>query len=330
MPNKIVAEADELAYAAAFSCQTVAYKTLYNDGTIEDHDKEFTATQLKNKHKDEKNLDINQDYTLERYLILDEPQLVVLNLTTMVKKLWTLHMHRDAYKFGVTPIKEVNLWLSPSDGSNFRYSVINTAGKRGLGYKAGRPEKPHYLPLAKECLKNMFGAREILGYEADDACSMYQTDETILCSKDKDLNMIEGLHFNMMYDEFFNVEKGGIGEYIVKEKNKIECRGLLAFYQQLLTGDATDNVPGCGNPMKANYKIPPSFTIKTAVDYLKDCNTEQELLKKVISAYKIYYGNSWHAVLLEISDLVWMVRTENERGSHYVKKIMSGDYNYDI
>jgi len=69
------------------------------------------------------------------------------------------------------------------------------------------------------------------GKEVDDACGIRLTEEgenAICVSLDKDLLTIPGTHYNFVKD--FLITKSPIGS-------------LQMFYKQLITGDASDNIP---------------------------------------------------------------------------------------
>lgn len=109
-------------------------------------------------------------------------------------------------------------------------------------YKANRDPtaKPFWYDELKEYLLDRHGAvfsQE--GDEADDAMgraqmnALAQDRETVICSIDKDLDMIPGLHYN------WGKKRAGDGVF---EMSDPEC--LRIFYTQMLTGDRTDNIPG--------------------------------------------------------------------------------------
>ena len=98
-------------------------------------------------------------------------------------------------------------------------------------YKANRKDKP--LPLwlksCKDYLITEWKAEVCVGYEADDALGMYQTEDSIICTIDKDLDQVAGKHYNFVKQEFYDV---------------LELDGLRHFYKQLLIGDRADNIFG--------------------------------------------------------------------------------------
>jgi 5'-3' exonuclease len=121
--------------------------------------------------------------------------------------------------------------------------------------------------------------------EADDAIGIraYSLGENdyIICSIDKDLDNLRGHHYNFVKNEHY---------YIA------ESQAIKNFYRQLLTGDRTDNIPGLAG-------IGP----KKAEKILQDCETEQELYKAVLEAYK---GDIDY--LTEQGQLLWIRRKDNE------------------
>ena len=150
-----------------------------------------------------------------------------------------------------TEVSEYNLYLTGKN--NFRYSIYPE-------YKAQRPkEKPFWLEPIRQYLIATFNAEVIDGMEADDALGLNQTDDTIICSIDKDLLMIPGKHFNFVKNEFCEVN---------------EFEGLKHFYKQCLMGDRSDNIKGIEN-----------IGTKKADKILAECETEQHLFDAVRNAY---------------------------------------------
>ena len=171
-----------------------------------------------------------------------------------------------------TEATEYRLFLTGKD--NFRYTIYPE-------YKAHRPkEKPFWLEKCREYLKATFNAEVIDGQEADDALGIAQTEDTIICSIDKDLLMIPGQHYNFVKDEFITVTPD---------------EGIKHFYMQCLTGDRADNIKGI-------EKIGP----KKAEKILAGCVTEQELFNAVREAY----GNDEE--FLMNGRVLWIRRKDNE------------------
>ena len=112
-------------------------------------------------------------------------------------------------------------------------------------YKANRAgtARPVHYQAIKDYMIKYQRAVVVDGQEADDQLGIDQGDETVICTIDKDLDMISGLHYNWL-----KPEKGIY--YVTAEE------GLRWFYRQLLMGDATDNIPGIkGIGMKKSEKL---------------------------------------------------------------------------
>lgn len=181
---------------------------------------------------------------------------------------------------------------------NFR---IELSTKKG--YKTQRKqEKPfHYHNIAAYLL-GKYTCKLAIGIEADDAMAMDQRENTIICSRDKDLRQVEGWHYSwpcgkqlaigpMLVDKLGSISIG---------KGKILGTGLKFFYSQIITGDPVDNIPGL-----------PGYGPVKAYNLLHDCNSERELYEVVQTCYKIVYGEDWEKELREQANLVWMVRDMN-------------------
>lgn len=121
-------------------------------------------------------------------------------------------------------------------GENWRRSVLPT-------YKANRSasDKPIYLQQVRDIARNCVGAYSWDGLEADDMLGYLATAprffgrgayRTVICSIDKDLRQIPGLHYH------WNRPDDGVIEISPEEGERFHLR-------QTLTGDKTDNYGGC-------------------------------------------------------------------------------------
>ena len=164
----------------------------------------------------------------------------------------------------------------------FLSGPVNFRKKIYPAYKANRVQPPPvHLLLCKQFLETKWGAVWTDGYEADDALGIeacrhnkilatsigpkqdnyeYKTYfNSVICSIDKDLKQIPGLHYNFVKKEFDEVS--------------VE-QGWRSFYTQVLVGDASDNVKGCPGIGKAK-----------APRILAGCETEQEMFNAVRETY---------------------------------------------
>jgi DNA polymerase-1 len=129
------------------------------------------------------------------------------------------------------------------------------------------------------------------GLEADDMLGIEQDKSTLtttICSLDKDLLQIPGLHFSWEIgtktwtrpDTWF-------------EQSELE--GYRLLYQQSIKGDATDNIKGIPGKGKV-------FAEKV----LKDCQSEKEMFDTV----RALYDND--SEFLQNAGCVWILRQHGE------------------
>jgi 5'-3' exonuclease len=147
-------------------------------------------------------------------------------------------------------------------------------------YKANRKQpKPKWLAACERYLIEEWRATVTDGCEADDYLGVELTNspDAVVASIDKDLLQVPGNHYNFVRKERIYVEA---------------ARGLRTFYEQLLIGDATDNVKGCPGIGKAK-----------APRILEGCETESDMFDCVRNCY-----NDDAAMLLN-GQLLWIWRT---------------------
>ncbi len=284
-------EADELLYRSAFAVEKQCYKLTTKKGNTLDFGNQYTKTQIINKLKER---------GIEGYELIPYKSVEPLRHALFLVKRQLAHLEK---------IGDLKLWLSPSDGSNFRYGIARTEGPRGKGYKANRPPRPYHYEAIREYLIKHWEAEEIKGYEADDALGMYQTNNTVAVHIDKDISMIPGKHYHWVKQERYFVEDD-LGELPSKERRGV---GKAFFFHQMLTGDNVDNIPGIPNigPVKAT-KI------------LADCKTELEMLNTIKKVYEEHYKEGFDQVLLEIADLLYIVDNKKRRGRDYISDLIKG------
>lgn len=173
-------------------------------------------------------------------------------------------------------------WISGK--SNFRYDIAQT-----VPYKGNRKDavKPKHYDALREHLVKRHDAILTVGEEADDTVAIHSTkllDECWIVHVDKDLDQLQGWHYNPVKDERYYVN---------------EFTGLKNFYTQILTGDRIDNIEGIRG-------IGP----KKAEKALKDCKTEQDLYAVVCAMYEEH--GLGHDRIVENGQLLWLRRYEGE------------------
>lgn len=160
--------------------------------------------------------------------------------------------------------KQIRDILYSTDASHYKIFLTGSNNFRKVvypEYKANRKDKPlpKWLNACREYLVTTWQATVSDGCEADDLLGANQTEDTVIVSIDKDLLQIPGRHFNFVkMEEFFQTPMGGIRH----------------FYEQLLKGDRSDNVPGVDG-----------IGEKKAARFLEGCETEQEMFDICRSIY---------------------------------------------
>lgn len=153
-------------------------------------------------------------------------------------------------------------------------------------YKGTRPvDKPYWYEQLRRYLINFRNAQLIEGWEADDQLAMDQREDTILCSLDKDLDMVPGAHYNWTKDKYYHISA---------------LDGIQNFYCQLLTGDRVDNIPGLHGVGKSS----------TYLKRIRELDSEPDMLSVVLEEYDKRFGRYAWPFLEENAQLLWMVRHE--------------------
>lgn len=235
----------------------------------------------------------------------DEPSILFLTNDTTLQKM----LERRAKTFGST----VDTYKP-----NFR---INVAVSKV--YKGNRKqEKPFHRDNIRLYMLENYECVVANGMEADDLLSIYQTNAppltTVICSRDKDLRMVEGLHYGWPCGkqlQYGPKPSSKLGElHYDSAKNKLTGTGSKFFYSQVLTGDTTDNysgLAGCGP--------------KRAYNILDGKESESDLFEAVSGAYRDKLGDDWRGQMLEQARLAWMCRELNEDGSPVMWEMLDGE-----
>lgn len=172
-----------------------------------------------------------------------------------------------------------------------------------LPYKGHRPtDKGRWWKVIRHHLIHNWKAEVVDGIEADDAMSIEQYAEnavnlengecmggsTVICSRDKDLNMVPGYHYGW--------EAG-----LCKEKPvwfQDDLGGLKLFYQQMLTGDKTDNILGL---FRVGAKA-------ECVKRIAKMDNELDMYVSVFKEYQDRFGAYAEKFLIENARLLFMLK----------------------
>ena len=130
------------------------------------------------------------------------------------------------------------------------------------------------------------------GREADDMVRIWAEEcravgrDYVICSIDKDLKCIPGKHWHTKNRVLFNVS---------------DEAALRHYYEQLLKGDPTDNIPGV--PLVGEVK---------ATKLLLPFSTEEEYQEVVIDQYIKAYDDDWRSFLLSNGKMIHLQRDLND------------------
>lgn len=274
-PVRVLIDSDPLVYRVGFAVQETWYRLHWADVDLAAPDDPLSDTDRWSRFRYKWRLDEfcrlqnlhEEEITVKPYVIheplshaLHVMREQVENILKAVKAALA-----DYPEFAKRPIKP-ELYLSGS--LNFRDQLATIRG-----YKANRDRtrRPVWYKEIRDYLVEQWGAIIVEGYEADDAVAMEQFkagDEydvnSIIATIDKDLKMVPGWHYNTLTAQ----------DYLVTRDE-----ALRWFYFQLLTGDATDNIPGL-------YRIGE----KKAATMLPVKASEAELYQIVQQAYNENYA----------------------------------------
>jgi len=172
---------------------------------------------------------------------------------------------------------------------NFRVDLFpDYKGNR----KKAKDTRPEWFGDLKSWASNLEGSVESDNCEADDLVRVWalECDEAginrVVVSVDKDLDCIPGNHYNPRTKTIYQVCE----EYAER-----------FYWQQVLTGDSVDNIPGL-------WKVGPVKAKKI----LADAYTHKELLAAVCRAYHDAYEDEGYDYLLANGRLIHIWRKIND------------------
>lgn len=223
MPSKALIDGDILCYRSGFAAEHSHYILVDRDAgvPVEEFD---SHADFRAWTKD--NPDWEQQYDIDSYRTVEPVSHALANVKSTIAKI-----------LDKTNCNEFVVFLS--SGNNFRSKIATIKEYKGNRKDARKPE--HYAAIWEYLIKH-YGAFVVESIEADDALAMCQTKDTVICSIDKDLLQVPGFHYDWVGD-FKTLVSPAVG------KRKL--------YQQVLTGDSTDNIPGIRGigPVKARAII---------------------------------------------------------------------------
>lgn len=181
--------------------------------------------------------------------------------------------------------------VGPDDQSNFR-DKLHLEYKRSKSRMASKAKRPEWFGDLKKVLLEQPNVVQAVGCETDDLIRMWSCearsagDPFVVCSIDKDLDQIVGLHYNPKTKESYEVDEDYANSF---------------YWQQVLQGDGVDNIPG----------VPGVGPVK-AKSFLDGLESHEERRDVVIAIYKNVFGPEWRSNLLANARLIHMWRYEHD------------------
>ncbi len=163
---------------------------------------------------------------------------------------------------------------------NYRNEIATIAPYKGT--RSG--DKPVHYDAIREYLMDIHNAELIEGKEADDAMGYNQTENTVICSIDKDMDMISGSHYNWRKKLNYEVS---------------QVDADLWFMKQLMMGDTCDNIKGLKG-------VGP----KRAEAVIAEAENMTDLYWTILEMYEQQYDKPYHA-MMENAHLLWIQREED-------------------
>lgn len=198
---------------------------------------------------------------------------------------------------------------------NFRNEISKLEPYKGNREGAA---KPFHWNTVGSLLKEEYGAIEVTGTEADDVLALEARKEQeagrtpVICSRDKDLRMVQGWHYSWACGE--NQAEKPL--YYISD-----LEGERWFWTQMLTGDSTDNIMGCGYRIDTVYKsgarkgqprrVRQGVGPKTAESLLNNCKNTKDFFRIVRGEYIKVFGDDAEERMLEMGRLLYIGQTPN-------------------
>lgn len=189
-----------------------------------------------------------------------------------------------------------------SGTGNFRFDIATIQTYKGNRSGATRPY--HYNTVGDYIIAN-HPCIVVNGMEADDYIGIQQRadlDNSVTASRDKDLTTFPGWHFRFACGE---TQPEVPLHWITR------FDAWKFFFKQMLIGDSTDNIIGCGVKKWVKWGSKEMWRrkgvgSKGADEMLSECRTVAQMYMIVCEAYQEHIGNSWKESMIENARLLYI------------------------
>ena len=160
--------------------------------------------------------------------------------------------------------------------------------------------------------------------EADDGMAWFQWHQlckgnielSVSCTRDKDMRQYPGWHINWMTYQMTFVPPDAFA--VIGEDELLYGHAWL--WQQVLQGDAVDNIPGLESYMKPNGKKGPMGE-KTAEAALEGCTSDEEAFQRCAVLYGGTYLGLWGERMAEQLCLLWLRRDPKAEPLNFLRHL---------
>jgi hypothetical protein len=261
---RLLIDADPMIYACAFAAEEHTYHVVIDDGSGRPRSLFFGTGKEK------------QDWVKENKaaespaLIIDQFQQQDIKPLSYARTNLNSQLHsirKEVAKHWGQDEASLDVHLILSGNENFReeYSTIR-------GYKANREgvRKPEHHGALREYMTHNLDARIVDGREADDEISILACEAAedgiphVVATIDKDLDQIPGLKYDYLKKVFYEVHPE-------------EARVL--FWAQVLSGDATDNIPGVPG-------IGKKIAERLVQEWMLESKSDEEIWQAVVEVFE--------------------------------------------
>jgi hypothetical protein len=292
MTKTLLIDADPVVYRCGFAAETHSYHLVYEDAEGITHEIHFDPAD-----------DVTAGARMKAWLEATGDGVVEVLDKTMIVTPQPVAFALEAAKTQMESIIEAcgaaNVKIFLSGDTNYRYALA-----KQRPYKGNRvADKPVHYGAIREYLSKFWGAETVDKIEADDQLSILARrpeakGRAIVATIDKDLDQIPGSHYNYMKQVHYEVAP--------QEAD-------LFFYQQCISGDATDNIPGC-------FKLGAVKAQRIVYDAYAEREQLDDVWQSVLRAYAEsvervgcpYAGQDTAAIALETARLVKLQEYPNQ------------------
>jgi len=276
---KVQVDGDIITFRAGFGAEYMEYDVIYKDPAFEDP---VTIVARYKKDADAVVAELEKSghvAAISKRRVLEPLAHALHNVGTLMTNILE--------KCGAGQ-DDLTTWLSGPSEDNFRKKIATIKPYKGNRKDAWRPT---YENEIREYIIRKWNGVVTKGQEADDAMGIAQCalpyGSSVIVTIDKDLDMIPGLHYNFVTNT----------KYVVDDQT-----AAWLFWKQMLTGDTTDNIPGC-----------PGIGEKKAEAALQEVWDDEEAMRMVVwTLYVQGYGYAAYPALLENAGLLWIRRKEGQ------------------